>query len=54
MVAERGMISQKRLTEIEEARLSYIIGTRRRKAKTLVEVLRLPGELPTGSRKPEG
>ena len=43
LVADRGMVSRKLLTEIEEAGLSYIVGIRMRKAKAMAEVLSRPG-----------
>jgi len=43
LVADRGMISQKLLKEIEEAGLSYIVGMRMRKLKNMTEVLSCPG-----------
>ena len=39
LVADRGMVSQKLLTQIEEAGLSYIVGVRMRKLKQMAELL---------------
>ena len=43
LVADRGMVSEKLLGEIEEARLEYIVGVRMRKLKAAQEVLSRPG-----------
>ncbi len=43
LVADRGMISQELLTQIEQAGLAYIVGMRMRKLKTMAEVLSRPG-----------
>lgn len=43
LVADRGMISRKLLTQIEEAGLAYIVGMRMRKVKAMAEVLSRPG-----------
>lgn len=43
VVADRGMVSRKLIQEIEEAGLSYIIGVKMRKLKTMAEVLSRPG-----------
>jgi len=43
LVADRGMISQKLLKEIEEAGLTYIVGMKMRKLKNMTELLSRPG-----------
>lgn len=43
LVADRGMVSEKLLREIEEAGLEYIVGVRMRKLKAAREVLSRPG-----------
>jgi len=43
LVADRGMVSEKLLGEIEEAGLEYIVGVRMRKLKAAQEVLSRPG-----------
>lgn len=56
VVADRGMISARTLTELEEKGLSYILGVRmRRVRKVSEEVLSRPGryhEVPTGDKEP--
>lgn len=43
LVADRGMVSEKLLREIESAQLEYIVGVRMRKLKAAQEVLSRPG-----------
>jgi len=43
LVADRGMVSEKLLREIEESGLEYIVGVRMRKLKAAQEVLSRPG-----------
>lgn len=43
LVADRGMVSQKLLGELEAARLEYIVGVRLRRLKAAREVLSRPG-----------
>ncbi len=43
LVADRGMVSQKLLSQIQEAGLSYIVGVRMRKLKGMAELVTDPG-----------
>jgi len=47
LVGDRGMVSEKRLAEIEEAGLEYIVGVKMRKIKTMSEVLSRRGRYRT-------
>lgn len=47
LVGDRGMVSEKRLTEIEEAGLEYIVGVKMRKIRAMSEVLSRRGRYST-------
>ncbi|NLU50943.1 MAG: transposase, partial [Syntrophomonadaceae bacterium] len=47
LVGDRGMVSEKLLTEVEKAGLEYIVGVKMRKMRTMSEVLSRQGRYRT-------